>query len=68
MGASFGSNPLRAHFGLGKADKVEFVEVKWPASGESQRIEGVTAGVAIRIEQGRPGFEKLERTAAKPGN
>lgn len=68
MGASFGCNPLRAHFGLGKAEKVEFVEVRWPAKRELQRVEGVPIDGRVRIEQGKPGFEKMTRSPMPLGN
>lgn len=68
MGASFGGNPLRAHFGLGTAERIEFVEVMWPASGEAQRVVGVPLDGAIRIEQGTEGFEKVGRAAVRLGS
>ncbi|MBL9076741.1 MAG: CRTAC1 family protein [Planctomycetes bacterium] len=67
MGASFGGNPLRAHLGLGRADRILFVEVLWPASGRTQRIEEVPLDASIRIAQDRPGFERLERTPFRLG-
>jgi len=37
-GASYGSSSdPRVHFGLGKADKVDLVEIQWP-SGENQKL------------------------------
>jgi len=68
MGASFGCNPLRAHFGLGASDKVEFVEVRWPAKRELQRVEGVPIDGRVRIEQGKPGFETIARSPMPLGN
>jgi hypothetical protein len=40
-GGSFGSNPLRQQLGLGQAERIEFLEVYWPATGLTQRFEGV---------------------------
>jgi hypothetical protein len=63
-GASNGDNPLRAHFGLGTAERIAFVEVAWPVAGETQRIEGVPLDCGIRIRQGSPDFEP--RTILRP--
>jgi hypothetical protein len=57
-GASHGCNPLRAHFGLLNADEILWVEVRWPAGGEGQRVAGVPLDVAIRIRQGATTFER----------
>lgn len=67
MGASFGGNPLRAHIGLGDARRVQFVAVRWPATGESQRFEGVPLDAAIRVVQDQDGFETLIRQSIALG-
>ena len=41
------------HFGLGAADRVESVEVRWP-SGETQRFAGLDAGRRYLIVEGEP--------------
>lgn len=43
-------NDHRVHFGIGKADSVEFVEVKWPL-GSIQRIEKLEANQFLTIEE-----------------
>ena len=44
-------NDRRAHFGLGKADKVDAVEVRWP-SGAVESFPGAAAGKTYRLLEG----------------
>ncbi|MEC7583841.1 MAG: CRTAC1 family protein [Planctomycetota bacterium] len=55
-GGSFGANPLRRTIGLGQADAISAIEVYWPTTGKTQRIEEVPLDRSIRIVEGRPGF------------
>jgi hypothetical protein len=48
-GGSFGANPLRAHLGLGKAARIEALEVFWPTTGRTQRFAGVAADQFLEI-------------------
>lgn len=50
-GGSFGANPLRLHFGLGKAERAERVEVFWPRTGETQVLTEVDSGQVITIRE-----------------
>ena len=43
---------LRQHFGLGRAAKVDHIEVHWP-SGQTDRIANLEADQFITIEEGR---------------
>jgi hypothetical protein len=52
-GGSFGCNPLRQTIGLGRADRVERLEVWWPASGERQAWTGLAADRVLRIAEPR---------------
>jgi hypothetical protein len=52
-GSSFGGNPLRQHFGLGAAQKVETLEVLWPTSKTRQVFTDVAARRLVRITEGR---------------
>ncbi|HEX6810588.1 MAG TPA: CRTAC1 family protein [Planctomycetota bacterium] len=61
VGGSLGDNPYRAHLGLGRADRVVFVEVKWPAKGDRQRLDAVPMDAVLRIEQGGTSWERVER-------
>ena len=55
-GGSFGANPLAQTIGLGAAQKVDRLEVYWPASGETQAFTGVPMDSFLEIEEGNPGF------------
>ena len=46
------SNDPRAHFGLGAADKVDRIDVRWP-DGSDESFPGVTADQGIRLVQGQ---------------
>ncbi len=58
-GGSFGSNPLRREIGLGRAERIESLEVYWPASDVTQRFENVPLDRMIEIEEGRDGFHEV---------
>ena len=51
-GGSFGGNPLRQHIGLGKATRVERLEVYWPTSKTRQRFDAVAVGQRVRVVEG----------------
>ncbi len=53
-GGSFGSSPLRQEIGLGQATAIEFVEVVWPASGQTQRFRALEMDRAYRLLEGNP--------------
>jgi len=41
----------RLHFGLGKAQKVDSIEIRWPG-GETQKLENVPANQVLKIVRG----------------
>ena len=51
-GGSFGGSPFRLEVGLGRAARIEWVEVTWPATGVVQRVEGLRPGRHYRIREG----------------
>ncbi|MGB3966255.1 MAG: CRTAC1 family protein [Planctomycetota bacterium] len=55
-GASFGGNPLRQVLGLGKAERIERLEVFWPKTGLTQVVEGAPMDTTIRVVEGAAGF------------
>jgi hypothetical protein len=59
-GGSFGGNPLRQTIGLGRADAIERVEVFWPRTGRTQRLDGVPLDTAIRVVEGDPHWHRLD--------
>jgi enediyne biosynthesis protein E4 len=43
---------LRLHFGLGKAEKADWIEVKWPTTQKLERFPQVKANQVITIREG----------------
>jgi hypothetical protein len=51
-GSSYISNSdMRVHFGLGRADKIEWVEIRWP-SGLTERFAGQSADQILTLKEG----------------
>jgi enediyne biosynthesis protein E4 len=57
-GGYFSQNDLRVHFGLGKAEKVDVLEVRWP-SGQVDTLKDVKANQLVYVKEG----EGIVRTA-----
>jgi len=64
-GGSFGSNPLRQTIGLGKADKIEMLEVFWPTTGKTQTFRDVGLDQFIRLVEGDENFSQLKLDSYK---
>ncbi len=58
-GGSFGSTSLQAEIGLGRATAIERVEVRWPASGETQIFEAVELDRVYVIREGKDALEPV---------
>ena len=43
---------LRLHFGLGKAETVDLIEVKWPTTQKIERFTQVKANQILTIREG----------------
>jgi hypothetical protein len=43
---------LRLHFGLGKAQMVDVIEVKWPTTQKIERFTNVKANQIITVREG----------------
>ena len=50
-GGYFSQNDLRVHFGLGKADKVDALEIRWP-SGQVDTLKDVKANQVVYVKEG----------------
>jgi enediyne biosynthesis protein E4 len=50
-GSYFSQNDLRVHFGLGKAEKVELLEIRWP-SGQVDTLKDVKPNQLIYVKEG----------------
>jgi hypothetical protein len=54
-GGSFGSSSLRPHIGIGPAEVVNELEVRWPGSGTVQRFKGpIAADRTYEVKEGDP--------------
>jgi hypothetical protein len=51
-GSVMSQNDLRLHFGLGKAETVDLIEVKWPTTQKIDRFMQVKANQIITIREG----------------
>ncbi|HKH43493.1 MAG TPA: CRTAC1 family protein [Thermoanaerobaculia bacterium] len=59
LGDSYASqSALRLHFGLGTADKVDEMTVRWPSSGIVQKFRDVAAGRIVQVTEGEELVEK----------
>ena len=56
--SSFGGNPLEVHLGLGDAEAVTQLKIRWPAGG-TQVLRDLPVGRRIRATEGTNGFEPL---------
>ncbi|MEZ6121884.1 MAG: CRTAC1 family protein [Planctomycetaceae bacterium] len=52
-GGSFGANPLQVRIGIGKATKIERLEVEWSVSGQTQVFTDVSVNRTFTIVEGR---------------
>jgi hypothetical protein len=50
-GGYFSQNDLRVHFGLGKAEKVDVLEIRWP-SGQVDTLKDVKVNQVIYVKEG----------------
>jgi len=63
-GGSFASNSdSRPHFGLGSAERVDRLEIRWP-SGARQSLTDLPVNRIIEVREGSPGFRIPEPTSA----
>jgi hypothetical protein len=63
--SSFGNHPYQQQMGMGKATRIAFLEVSWPASGTTQKFEDVPLDHFIRIEEGAKTFTVENRRVLK---
>ena len=63
-GGYFSQNDLRVHFGLGNAEKVDELEVRWP-SGQIDMLKDVKANQLIYVKEGQ-GITRTMQFAKPP--
>ena len=61
-GSYYSQNDLRIHFGVGKADKVDLLEIRWP-NGQTETFKDLQVNRLFRIKEGK-GVQALELAAA----
>jgi hypothetical protein len=64
-GGSFGASPLRQHVGLGDARRILSVEVRWPATGQTQTVTGVEPRHRYHVREGDGRARRVDRPAFK---
>ncbi len=73
-GGSFGGSSLQQEVGLGRADAIDFVDVRWPATGIVERFDGVAMDEAWLLREGAGRAVPIKRSvfdlmqAAEQGN
>lgn len=50
-GGSFGANPLEQHIGLGQADQIESITIRWPSSNSIQTLTAPEPNTRQRIDE-----------------
>jgi hypothetical protein len=55
---------LRVHFGLGKADKVELLEIRWP-SGQVDTLKDVKPNQLVFVKEGQGIVRSVQFDRAK---
>ncbi len=67
-GGSFGANPLRQTIGLGKAEKIETLEIFWHTTGLTQTFHDVPLDQFIQITEGETQYTTIELEKLKLGS
>jgi hypothetical protein len=64
-GSYISQNDLRVHFGIGKAEKVDLLEIRWP-SGQVDTLKDIKANqlIFVKESQGIVRTERFDRTTA----
>ncbi len=66
-GGSFGANPLRQTIGLGRATRIEKLEMFWPTTGRTQTFTDLPVDRFIRITEDEPAYETVALQAVTFG-
>ncbi|MDP9337358.1 MAG: CRTAC1 family protein [Acidobacteriota bacterium] len=65
-GSYFSQNDLRVHFGIGKAEKVELLEIRWP-SGLMEKLENIKPNQLIFVKEGQGIVRAIQFSEGKGG-
>src|SRR5262249_31306057 len=64
-GGSFGASPLQQHIGVGKARRIERLEIDWPTTGTRQVFTAVRVNQFLEVKEFAKSYSRLNRHAAK---
>ena len=56
-GGSFGANPLRKEIGIGRAEKIDRLVIRWPTSGSVQEFRDIRPNQYLKIKEGNAHLE-----------
>ena len=59
-GSSFGGNPLRQHVGVGKAERIDEIEVFWPTSKLVQKFHDLPVDRAFHLREGAAALQPVQ--------
>jgi enediyne biosynthesis protein E4 len=65
-GSYFSQNDLRVHFGIGKAEKVDLLEIRWP-SGEVDSLKDVKPNQLIFVKEGEGIVRTVQFASGRSG-
>ena len=60
-GGSFGASSFKQHIGLGKAHRIETLEIRWPTSGSTQVFKHVGVNQTVEIKESENNYRTLAR-------
>jgi hypothetical protein len=63
-GSYYSQNDLRVHFGLGNADKVQLLEIRWP-SGQIDQLKNISVNQLIFVKEGEELYEPCDSPIAE---
>jgi hypothetical protein len=63
-GSYISQNDLRVHFGLGKAEKVDLLEIRWP-SGQVDTLKDIKPNQLVFIKEGEGVVRTMQFSAAR---
>ena len=66
-GGSFGASPLEQHIGLGKAARVQDIEIWWPTSNTRQHFANVEKNHTLEITEFAAEFKTIDRPVVRLG-
>jgi hypothetical protein len=64
-GSYYSQNDLRVHFGIGKAEKVDLLEIRWP-SGAMEKLENIKPNQVIYVKEGEGIVRAMQFPDVKP--